>query len=316
MRNKSLNARGFFDTNKPDFKQNQFGVTLGGPIRKNRIFFFGSYEGRRIRQGIPSDVVTVPTAEERQGDFSAGSIFTGKLTDANVANLLNARPGCAGAVAARGGAPISPGTAYAAIFSGNIIPTQCFDATASDLLNRFVPAANVAGNQYQTVLTSRTTVDQFTQRLDQNFTDNQHLTAYYYYNDSFQFQPFSTYQASGANLPDFGGITAVRSQQANLSHTWVLSPTLISEARFVYYREGESQLNAPQRTNLVQNSCSTVPATECFSDPQNPRLGLTPGIPAKLGGVPYITLAGSFTIGNNIQGQVPQASNTFSGPRM
>lgn len=311
LRNKVLNARGFFDANTPDFKQNQFGGTLGGPIQKNRTFFFGSYEGRRIREGIPSDVVTVPTSAERQGNFSAGPIFTGTLTDANVASLLNRRPGCAAAVAAHGGAPIAAGTKYAVIFPSNMIPAPCFDATAQDLLSQFVPAPNFGANQFQTVPVSRTTVDQSTERLDHNFTENQRLSAYYYYNDSFQFQPFSTYQASGANLPSFGGNTAVRNQQVNLSDTWVLSPAMINEARFAYYREGEAELNAPERTNLVQNSCRTVPASQCFSDPQNPGLGITPGIAPNLGGVPYITLAGSSTIGNNIQGQVPQAANTF-----
>src|SRR2546421_8392850 len=101
FRNKVLNARGFFDTEKPDFKQNQFGATLGGPIYKDRTFYFGSYEGRRVIRGIPSDSVAVPTAAQRIGDFSA-TPFGGVLTDANVADVLNARPGCAGAVAAAG----------------------------------------------------------------------------------------------------------------------------------------------------------------------------------------------------------------------
>src|SRR5437660_1009918 len=100
FRNRALNTRGFFDSEKPDFKQNQFGGTFGGPIKKDRTFFFGSYEGRRIVQGISSDVVTVPTAAERVGDFSAGSTFAGALSTDFTAGILNARPGCAGAVAA------------------------------------------------------------------------------------------------------------------------------------------------------------------------------------------------------------------------
>src|SRR5215469_531535 len=134
FRNKALNAQGYFNTVKPQFNQNQFGGTLGGPIKKDHTFFFGSYEGRRIRQGTSSDVVTVPTAAERTGDFSGdpGFSFGGTLADANVASILNNRPGCA----ASAGAPITPGTAYAAIFPNNIIPQPCFDQTAFDLMNQ------------------------------------------------------------------------------------------------------------------------------------------------------------------------------------
>ncbi|HEV2492027.1 MAG TPA: TonB-dependent receptor [Terriglobia bacterium] len=311
FRNRVLNARGFFDTARPDFKQNQLGGTLGGPVRRDRTFFFASYEGRRIRQGISSDVVTVPTLAERSGDFSAGPAFSGTLTESNVASILNARPGCAAAVAAEGGAPIIAGGKYSAIFPKNLIPQPCFDATAFDLLGQFVPRPNVGADQFQAVPDSRDRVDQFTGRIDHHFSDRQQLTGYYYFADSFLFLPFSTYQASGANLPDFGGQFATRDQQVSLTHTWLISPTAVNEARIAYYREGQSKLNAPQRTNLVQDSCRTVPAAECFSDTSDPRLGITPGIPASLGGVPYITLGGGFTIGNNIQGQVPQAGNTF-----
>jgi hypothetical protein len=313
LRNRVLNARGFFDAARPDFKQNQFGGTLGGPVRRDRTFFFASYEGRHILQGISSDVVTVPTPAERSGDFSAGPAFAGTLTDANVASILNARPGCAAGVAAEGGAPAVAGAKYSAIFPKNIIPQPCFDATAFDLLNQFVPQPNVGADQFQTVPNSRDRVDQFTGRIDHKVNDRQQLTGYYYFADSFMFLPFSTYQASGANLPGFGGQFATRDQQVSLTHTWLISPTAVNEARIAYYREGQAKLNAPERTNLVQDSCQTVPATQCFSDPSDPKLGITPGIPASLGGVPYITLGGGFTIGNNIQGQVPQAGNTFQG---
>src|SRR5208283_5434000 len=98
LRNNTFNAKGYFDPAIPDFKQNEFGGTFGGPIRRDKIFFFSSYEGRRVRQGIPSDPVIVPSAAERDGDFSAGPAFSGMLNSATVAQALINRSGCAAAV--------------------------------------------------------------------------------------------------------------------------------------------------------------------------------------------------------------------------
>src|SRR6202158_4574630 len=81
FRNKVLNARNYFESTRPQFQQNQFGGTLGGPIKKDRTFFFGSYEGRRVRQPTTFPVVTPPTQAERNGDFSAdSSLFAGSYS--------------------------------------------------------------------------------------------------------------------------------------------------------------------------------------------------------------------------------------------
>ena len=313
LRNNVLNARGFFDTAKPDFKQNQFGSTLGGPILKDHTFFFTSYEGRRIRQGTPSAVFPVPSGAERGGDFSAGPTFAGTLSDPNgaVSQVLNSRPGCAAAVTAEGGAAIAPGTAYADIFPNNYIPPACFDQTALDLMNQYVPAANLNGTQYQSVITGSEYDDQLTGRIDHKISDHQQFNAYYYFTDQFYTQPFSYFQGAGANVPGFGGLYNSRYQQLNLTHTWVAGPSAVNELRFAYFREAQGEFNHPQRTNLVQNSCATVPSSQCFSDPADPALGITPNLGAQHEGVPFISVSGGFVIGNNYEGELPQIGNTF-----
>jgi carboxypeptidase family protein len=315
FRNNALNARGFFDTALPDFKQNQFGGTFGGPIKKDKTFFFGSYEGRRIRQGTPSDVVTVPTAAERIGDFSGdqGFSFTGVLQDDNVASIMNQRPGCTQALGRSVPLPSANGGSvpYSSIFPNGVIPPACFDQTALDLLNQFVPTANVGTNQFQTAPTSSLRQDQFTVKIDHKLSDTQTLAGYYYFTDRTNFEPFSFFQAAGANVPGFGADFTERDQQVNLTHTWVVNPTTVNEFRATYFRAGQAKLNAPVNTNLVQNSCKMVPASNCFSDPSNPSLGITPGLGKDFEGVPFISVSGSFNIGNNFEGQLPQAGNTY-----
>lgn len=308
FRNKVLNSSGYFDSQKPDFKQNQFGGTFGGPIVKNRTFFFTSYEGRRIRQGISSDAIAVPSDQFRAGDFSAGT-FTGAIANQTVADLLNGRPGCSAAA----GAPIAIGSNYSDIFPNSQIPTACMDPVAVDLMNQFVPSANNPDGTSQTVAgIHKDRTDQFTAKVDHRINDRQNLSVYYYFNDSTLFDPYSRFQAGGANVLDFGANTLERYQQWNLTHNWTLRNNLVNEAHFTYFREAQGNFLHPQRTNLVQDSCVTVPSSACFNDgqPGNPT-GIHPGLGAQREGVPFISLSGYFNLGNNFEGEIPQRGNTF-----
>src|SRR5437870_902445 len=179
FRNKVLNARGFFDLEKPDFKQNQFGATLGGPVKKDRTFFFTSYEGRRLVHGVSSGSVTVPTDAERQGDFSGETPFAGTVDTDTAAAILNERPGCAAAVPP---GSIFVGANYSDIFVNNIIPNECMDPVAVDLL-RFVPHGNLPDGTFSGVPISRDRADQFTVRLDHRINAQQQFSAYYYFTD-------------------------------------------------------------------------------------------------------------------------------------
>ncbi|MGO8788875.1 MAG: carboxypeptidase regulatory-like domain-containing protein [Terriglobia bacterium] len=311
LRNQHLNARNFFEGPRPDFKQNQFGGTLGGPIKRDQSFFFLSYEGRRIHQGIPSATVVVPTEAERQGDFSAGPAFAGTLTDDFLAQTLSTRSGCAAAVQGNLGSSIAAGTAYASIFPGNVIPAGCFDPTAADLMRQFVPLPNSSGLYYQSSPLERNRADQGTMRVDQKISEHQQFNAYYYFNDDYLEKPFAKFEAGGAALPGFGDLTNERFQQINLTHTWASGSTAVNEFRFSFFREGQERFLHPQRTNLVQDSCASVPADQCFSDPTDPTLGITPNLGADHEGVPFVTVSGGFSLGNNLEGELPQFGNTF-----
>jgi hypothetical protein len=283
FRNRALNTRGFFDAKRSKFNQNQFGGTLGGPLRTN-AFFFVSAESRRIRQGISSDLVSVPTPDEREGNFSEGAPFSGILQDQFLGDAIAARPGCAAALS---GAPIAAGTPWASIFPGNRIPSECFDATAAALLKEYVPLPNRGANVFQSSPANRENAIQPTLRLDYAIGPSSLLSFYYYLDDSSLQSPFSRFQGTGATLPGFGSNFLSRSQQANLSHVSSFGASVVNEARFTFFRLGQLQYNHPQRTQSIRNVCGALGDGACFSDPDNPRLGITPDLGSEREGLPY-----------------------------
>src|SRR5467141_551353 len=307
FRNQALNAKGFFDSQKLDYLQNQFGVTFGGPIKKDKTFFFVTYEGDRLRKGSSSDTVTVPSDPERTGDFSA-TPFSGGVTTDFFAQTLNSRCGLNMPMPSTQPNGIVP---YSTIFPNSVIPQTCMDQTALDLLNQFVPNSNRPDGTFEGVPLGHETTDQFTIKLDHQLTKNQRLSGYYYFTDHYLAKPFAKFQAGGASLPGFGDLTNERIQQLNLSHTWTIGSTAVNEARFTMFREGQGTFLHPQHTALVQDSCKTVPTANCFADPANPDLGIHPGLGASREGVPFINISGGFNIGNNFEGELPQTGNTF-----
>ncbi|HET7209453.1 MAG TPA: carboxypeptidase regulatory-like domain-containing protein [Terriglobales bacterium] len=327
FRNTKLNANPYCFTavdgipcQKPQFNQNQFGGTFGGPIVKDRTFFFTSYEGRRIRQGIPSPLVFVPTASERPSatqpfaDFSDQSTFGGTLSSAFA---LNQRPNCTTAL---GAAPNIPdGAAYSDLFPGNKIPLGCLDPTAVDLL-QFVPIPANNSNKLVTTPVQPERGDQVTLKIDHRLNDKQNLSFYYYFDDHSLVSPFAFFEAAGANVPGFGSSTKERFQQWNITHTWTINNSTVNEFRFNYNREAQRTFQHPVFTTTVQNSCPPAPAwltsvtgpVPCFSDGTAANtLGIHPNLGPQHEGLPFIQLSGGFTIGNNGEGELPQVGNTF-----
>jgi len=331
LRNKVLNSQGYFDTSKPAFIMNQFGGTIGGPVKKDKTFFFASYEGLRRRRGASGPTVAVPDALERGGNFSEGNPFSGVIGNQTVADVLNSRAGglCATDIAAAGGISPAAGVNYADVFPGNVIPTSCQDPVAVDLL-RFVPSPNTSNGFFQAVLTGSDRSDQTTFRFDHHINAKQNFSGYYYFTDEDTFNPFNNFQAAGANVPGFGASSKQRFQQWNLSHTWTVSNNVVNEFRFAYMREAQRTFNHSQNTNNVTDSCASAAAKPfCFTGvsdasvinlpannvlagtPFSNKIGITPGLGPQREGVPDITVSGGFTIGNNFEGELPQVGNSF-----
>ncbi|HTW31086.1 MAG TPA: carboxypeptidase regulatory-like domain-containing protein [Candidatus Sulfotelmatobacter sp.] len=328
FRNTVLDAKNFFDINgRPQWNQNQYGGTLGGPIKKDRTFAFVSYEGRRIRQGITSQQVNVPSSAERTGDFSSFGAFSGGISDGFVAQTLDGRSGCDSALGLPAGGisnlPTDPSTGlidWATVFPTGVIPTQCQDPVAANLLSLYVPTSAV------TVPVSTDNEDQFTVRFDHKINNRQNFTAYYYFNDLRQLQPFNQFEGAGANVPGFGNFNNNRFQQWNLTHDWTITNAIVNEAHFTYMREGQLGFLKPQSTGAVSSSCTGAALAYCFNGTSDSsainslvsssgvataKAGITAGLPASLTGVPEVYIAGGAEFGNNYEGFLPQVGNSF-----
>lgn len=154
LRNYELNAANFF-SGRDALKRNQFGGSFGGPIRKDRTFFFLSYQGTTIRSATPGAVVTAPDAAMKAGNFSewlkAGGV--GAIHD-----------------------PAAPGT----YFPNNVIPASRFDPVAVKLLG-LMPTSTTANNQVRFGTPESTTNDdQVVGRVDHSFNERHRISGRYF----------------------------------------------------------------------------------------------------------------------------------------
>ncbi len=210
LRNDKLDAANFFENAagfpKSEYRQNQFGGTLGGPIRKDKTFFFGYYEGFRNRQGETLNDVRVPSALERQGDFSQ---------DGPLLNFF--APG--------GPAPLP----------GSQVPF--IDPTAQNMLNLYpLPNATDANgilNLYNTTQILRDSEDQWGLRVDHYLSSRDALSFRYMFLNGTRFDPLST---SGAGVPGFPVGENHRTQNFVAQSTHTFSPSLVNIARFAFLR--------------------------------------------------------------------------------
>jgi hypothetical protein len=167
---------------KPPLHRNQYGGTLGGPIRKDKDFFFFSYEGLRQLTSTFLNGAVVPTNAERAGDFSADKTITD---------------------------PIVNGPK----FTGNMIPSSVIDPTALYIINHFIPGPNLGTNQWQGFISNPYNTDQYLAKWDHALTAKQRLAVSYFEIGGINSIP------EGSQLPWSQQSFTFRQQNVNVSDT-------------------------------------------------------------------------------------------------
>src|SRR3954465_10726370 len=192
-RNDSLQATNFFATAKPALKQNQYGGSFGGPLQRNRAFFFGYYEGFNNRQGTTDTRVGL-TQAQRAGDFSGGAVIRDPQT----------------------GAP----------FPGNVIPPSRISPIASSVLNQYIPLPNSAGNRAVRSPDVLDTREQCGLRGDYRLNDAHTLLARYMYAHTDNVNPLG-----GSNFSPAGNTAVATLQDIMGSDTWIMRSNMINVLR-------------------------------------------------------------------------------------
>jgi hypothetical protein len=213
LRNDAVDANNYFAQTKEPLKQNQFGATVGGPIKKDKTFYFGFYEGFRNRQG-ETELTTVPSVPERSGDFSqlCPEGFTGGFCNNPSHQLFNVFAN--------------------APYPNNQVPQNQFNSISKGLLG-FFPLPNAGTNLFSTTQTLSNNTDQFGIKVDHYLDASDTLSFRYMFNQLSQVDPLSP---GGASVPGFPVGEDQRAQNFVAEETHTFSPTLIAVLRFSFLR--------------------------------------------------------------------------------
>ncbi len=235
LRNRSLNSSTFFanatGAGKPAYVQNQYGGTVGGPVKKDRLFIFGSYEAYRQRSSN-NFITTVPTAPMLTGDFSgyrntAGAVIPIYDPLTTCGRLTNA--------ACPAGATITRSQ-----FPNNTVPTSRIDPFSRQLSTKLFGAPNSAANQFTNLLNFSANVpsggdnDQGNVRVDHTVSEKQRIfgryTQWTLANIGGNAYSNSPYYVGGSNPENF------TTYQATIGDTYSISPTMVADVRASFLR--------------------------------------------------------------------------------
>jgi hypothetical protein len=214
---------------KAPLRRNQFGGTFGGPIKRDKTFFFFSYSGLRQTTSTFLNGAIVPTDLERLGDFSASATR-----------------------------PIDPATGQTFVCNGvtGVICPNRLDPVAMKIINDFIPAANVAGSRWQGNVPSPFDSNEVLAKVDHQLNEAHRLTFTY-----FTTAGTNTVRAGNGNLPWARQQFNWRQHNLNFSDVWVISPNKINQAWMTYTRNFGGRLNVPQTSLGDLGSAFTIQGT-------------------------------------------------------
>ena len=292
LRNTDLDARNYFSAQRAQFNQNQFGGTFGGPIRREKTFFFTDYQGTRMAQGVDTGKISVPSLSNRTGNFidsaTGSSTLTGSVSGSYLASLLTQKLGYR----------VSAGEPYSTVFPTGVIPQSAWSAPAKALL-AYIPSPNQAGNSFSTSAYNQDLRDdKGALRIDAN-TKLGDIAAYYFFDDYSLNNPYPTGQG-GATVPGFNAMTLGRAQLLSFGDTKTLSANALNEFHFSYMRFAN---DAGKPIGGVGPSLASQGFVDASGAP-----GIEPLAPA-IEGIENVSF-NDFTFGVDTTG-LTQANNTF-----
>jgi hypothetical protein len=200
LRNNDLDTRNFFAAAVEPLHRNQFGATAGGPIRRNKDFFFAYYEGLRDRDGVTKTAI-VPTPAQRLGNFSG--------LGAPLINYFSGQP-----------------------VPGGQIPASMINPIAQNEL-QYYPLGNLSPSLYASTVLGTDSYDQGGFRLDHNFTSGDQLFLRYATSSTGEIDPLPI---AGAGVPGFPVGDSIRTHSVAISETHIFNPQMLQTFRAAFFR--------------------------------------------------------------------------------
>jgi hypothetical protein len=235
LRNTLLDADSFITGERGVYQQNQFGGTVGGPVLRNKLFFFGDYQGTGVKEGVDSGLISVPSAAEQAGNFSdeSGMFSSSTVSGNNWAHLLT---GKLGYPVSNGETYYSPGcTSATCVFPNATIPKTAWSGPAKNLI-QYIPSPNEGVDEFSTtsqVLTLHD--DKAAMRIDGNSRVGT-LSAYYFADNWSMDNPYPI-QQGGANVPGFDASNVGRTQMFTLGDVKTFGKRSANDLRVSYVRD-------------------------------------------------------------------------------